>query len=301
MEGYDHLSSNMAQYSEFAIFRTFKILNYRALLFKQAELAEKEARLILAIKEDRNSGDPERQRTEGADAGDLSSPPRIQHVVFVDLLQTSPLLFGVAADFFPVAVVLEDDLLLQTRKLYDLPAVHQPSLACLREALMTPPGPHYFLHGRELRTWTKKKEYDLTSLTEQEGDRDLLSSALEWLLTKVIHKRFGQRRYNPEPLDEDWAAAAPTELVQYPRREIARGVTAVTTFLAGTLPTLSVSALFVIDNERARLGTIVLFSFLFSVALACVGVPRRIDSFVATATFTAVLIVFISNNTGCVC
>ncbi|KIW33688.1 uncharacterized protein PV07_00516 [Cladophialophora immunda] len=62
MEGYDHLSSNMAQYSEFAIFRTFKILNYRALLFKQAELAEKEARLILAIKEDRNSGDPERQR-----------------------------------------------------------------------------------------------------------------------------------------------------------------------------------------------------------------------------------------------
>ncbi|KIY03837.1 uncharacterized protein Z520_00528 [Fonsecaea multimorphosa CBS 102226] len=62
MEGYDKLCSDMVKYPEFVILRKFKILNYRALLFKQAELTEKESRLISLIREDRNSGDTERQQ-----------------------------------------------------------------------------------------------------------------------------------------------------------------------------------------------------------------------------------------------
>ena len=62
MEGFDQVCGDMAKYSEFVIFRTFKILNYRALLFKQNELAEKEGRLIAAIEEDQRSGDTERQQ-----------------------------------------------------------------------------------------------------------------------------------------------------------------------------------------------------------------------------------------------
>ncbi|KIY03838.1 uncharacterized protein Z520_00529 [Fonsecaea multimorphosa CBS 102226] len=166
---------------------------------------------------------------------------------------------------------------------------------------MSAPGLRFFLHGRELRIWSKKKEYDLTSLLDHEEDRDPLSSWLELWFTKVVNKLYSDRHYNPEPLDEEWAPAVPAKMAQYPRRNIAKAVTLVTAVLAPILPTASASALFVVNNERARLAIIVLLSFLFSFALACVGVPRKIDSFVATATFTAVLIVFISNNTGCAC
>jgi len=166
---------------------------------------------------------------------------------------------------------------------------------------MSAPGPRYFLHGRELRTWSKKKEYDLTSLLDQKEDRNPLSSWLEWLFTHVVNKYNGNSHYHPEPIDEDWAPAVPTRVAQYPRQEIAKAVTVVTTILAPILPTGSAAALFLIEGETMRLGLIVLLSFLFSIALACVGVARKVDSFVATATFTAILIVFISNNTGCAC
>jgi hypothetical protein len=44
------------------------------------------------------------------------------------------------------------------------------------------------------------------------------------------------------------------------------------------------------------MGIVVLLSFLFSTALALVGVPRRIDAFLASSTFVAVLLVFVGNN-----
>ncbi|OAP63003.1 hypothetical protein AYL99_02230 [Fonsecaea erecta] len=166
---------------------------------------------------------------------------------------------------------------------------------------MTAPGRRSSLRGHELRTWSKEKEYDLTSLMDQKEDRDPLSSWLEWFFTKVLNKFFGARYYSPVAVDDDWAPAVPSKAVQYPRRNIARVVTVITTILAPILPTVSATALFAIDNETTRLGLIVLLSFLFSMALACVGAPRKVESFVATATFTAVLVVFISNNTGCEC
>ncbi|OAP63004.1 hypothetical protein AYL99_02231 [Fonsecaea erecta] len=62
MDGHDQIAHDMVKYDEFAIFRRFRILNYRTLLYKQAELMEKERVLISAIIEDRNSGDDERQQ-----------------------------------------------------------------------------------------------------------------------------------------------------------------------------------------------------------------------------------------------
>src|SRR5690242_3180732 len=62
MEGYDRLTPQMAKYSDLAIFRKFSILNYRMLLYMQAQLVEKEALLISAIKDDQQSEDNERNR-----------------------------------------------------------------------------------------------------------------------------------------------------------------------------------------------------------------------------------------------
>ncbi|EXJ74700.1 uncharacterized protein A1O5_01394 [Cladophialophora psammophila CBS 110553] len=285
MQGYDYLCSDMVKYPELAIFRKFKILNYRALLFLQAELTHKEGRLLAAIRADRNSGDPERSQFA---------------FNFEAMLQSRSDIEGARVQRKLMREICHE-LLLQNRELDDLPQVHKPSLACLRAAQVSIPDRRLFLRGRELHTWSKRKEYDLTSLTDQKEGRDPLSSWLEWFITNVFHKYYGSGHYDPDPVDEDWAPAVPTKLVQYPQRHISRSVTAVTTIVAPVLPTVSASALFFIDSELTRLGIIVLVSFLFSIALACVGVPRRIDSFVATATFTAVLIVFIGNNSSCAC
>ncbi|KIW87551.1 uncharacterized protein Z519_11875 [Cladophialophora bantiana CBS 173.52] len=301
MEGYDHMCSDMVKYPELAIFRKFKILNYRTLLFLQAELTHKEDRLLAAIRADRNSGDPERRQFAFSFEAMLRSKSDIEGARAQRKLMRE--ICRLAKDYstWLPSSKIPHELLLQNRELDDLPPVHKPSLACLRAAQVSVSDRRLFLRGRELHTWSKRKEYDLTSLTDQKANRDPLSSWLEWFITNVFHKFSGSVHYNPDPVDEDWAPATPTKLVQYPQRHISRSVTAVTTILAPVLPTVSASALFFIDNELTRLGIIVLLSFLFSIALACVGVPRRIDSFVATATFTAVLIVFIGNNSSCAC
>ncbi|KIW86084.1 hypothetical protein Z517_01478 [Fonsecaea pedrosoi CBS 271.37] len=268
MNGYDAMCSDMATNPEAVIFRKFTILNYRALLLLQSELNQKEGRLVSLIKHDQNSLDPERRQFSYS---------------FDAMLRSNG--------------ETEDELLLQNRQLGHLPPVHEPSLKRLREAQMSAQGGNRFLRGREQRIWSEKKQYDLTSLTDRQEDRDPLSSWLEWCITDVWHKYFGHKLSPPKPVDEDWAPAVPSKLGQYPRSLIARVVTGVTTILAPIFVTLSAVVLFFVDSESKRLGLIVGLSFLFSLALACVGVPRRIDSFVATATFTAVLIVFIENNT----
>ncbi len=150
-----------------------------------------------------------------------------------------------------------------------------------------------------MQTWRKKKEYDLVCLSHRAKDRDTLSSWLGWWLTEVYHKYWGSNQREAITVDDDWAPLTPSTLVNYRDSSIAKCVTGVTTILAPILPTMSASALFFIDDQLTRLGVTVLMSFVFSGALALVGMPRRIDAFVATATFTALLIVFVSNNTDC--
>jgi hypothetical protein len=67
------------------------------------------------------------------------------------------------------------------------------------------------------------------------------------------------------------------------------------------LPTAGAIGLYFIDNQLVRLWVIVLLGLFFSTALTLLGMPRRIDSFAGTATFIAVLIVFVSNGTGSAC
>lgn len=82
----------------------------------------------------------------------------------------------------------------------------------------------------------------------------------------------------------------------YPDEYLTPIVSIVTIVLASALPSLSAFGLFWITNPLTRMGIVVLLSFLFSSALALVGVPRRIDAFVASSTYIAVLLVFVGSN-----
>ena len=149
-------------------------------------------------------------------------------------------------------------------------------------------------------TWLKGKEYDLICLSHRNKDRDALSAWLGWLVTKVFHRYWGHKHHKKAVTpDEEWAPAVPSTSTHYRDSNIDRWVTGITSVLAPVLPTVSMSVLFFTNSPLTRLGVTVLLSFVFSGALVLVGLPRRIDAFVATATFSALLIVFVSNNSAC--
>jgi O-antigen ligase len=52
------------------------------------------------------------------------------------------------------------------------------------------------------------------------------------------------------------------------------------------------------QSDRIRLGSIAAFTALFSISLALLTNARRAEIFVATAAYTAVLVVFISGDLG---
>lgn len=63
------------------------------------------------------------------------------------------------------------------------------------------------------------------------------------------------------------------------------------------VPALSSLALYFLPREGvARIGAVVAFTFLFSIVIVLITPAKRIETFVATAAFAAVLIVFVGNG-----
>lgn len=198
--------------------------------------------------------------------------------------------------------VLKGEGLLRYRQVNSLPPVHKENLEHLREVLHMTPDNHSFLQGHEWNVWhDEEHEYDMTSLMDSGSDKDALSQWLAWCVHNPYHRYIGRKVRRRLDVPEAWRPPVPVTLTYYPDEDIAWVVTILTTILAPVLPTVGAIVLYFIDNQLVRLGVIVLLGFLFSAALALLGMPRRIDSFAATATFIAVLIVFVSNGTGSAC
>ncbi len=188
----------------------------------------------------------------------------------------------------------------QFQKLCQLPPANPSNLASLRRLLFKGPEREVsFLEGTEYRTWDEKNEGDLTSLNDHNKNRDVLSKWLYTLVGNVYHRLIGQDLHGRLRFKGDWQPQYTSPLTDYPDRYFVRVVDIVSTILAPLLPTVSALGLFLLSNNTVRMGLVFLFSFLFSLTLALLGVPRRIDAFAATAAFTAVLIVFVGNNTDC--
>jgi len=182
--------------------------------------------------------------------------------------------------------------------------VRKTNLRVLEDEVLrdTPDKSLFFKNAVEAFPWTQEDmEYDMTSLLDTEGGTDILTRWLTWIITEPYHKLFGKKEVISDRFPKNWRPLRPIKLSRYRDDHIARLVTVVATILAPILPTVGAFCLYFINDDLLRLCIIVLLSFLFSSAVAVVGMPRRIDSFIATATFSAVLIVFVSPSASCVC
>lgn len=177
--------------------------------------------------------------------------------------------------------------------------MRKPNLVVLEDDVLrnTPDRGLFFENTVESGTWIEEEnEYDMTSLLDRDGGTDILTSWLTWVIMKPYHRLFGKQEVISDRFPRDWKPLHPIKLSRYKDEHIARLVTVLATVLAPILPTAGAFCLYFIHDELLRLCMIVLLSFLFSSAVAIVGMPRRIDSFIATASFSAVLIVFVSPN-----
>jgi hypothetical protein len=79
---------------------------------------------------------------------------------------------------------------------------------------------------------------------------------------------------------------------------LAHLLSALSIVIAATLIVGPVLALNVVNNSNARLGITIAFIVLFAIGLGVSTSVSRDNNFTATATYSAVLVVFVSGNLG---
>jgi hypothetical protein len=77
---------------------------------------------------------------------------------------------------------------------------------------------------------------------------------------------------------------------------VSRIIHTVNTVFASLLPTVPIFVLYYIDSQVARIGAILVMTFIFSTLLTILTSAKRPEVFAAAAAFTAVQAVFLNNN-----
>lgn len=134
-----------------------------------------------------------------------------------------------------------------------------------------------FLRGREMRIWAGRKPQEMVTLAQRQMERDPFSN---WLSTQVVgiyDKIWGNRRKEPVAVDPD------SGIVEYEDTRITTISNTVGVIFASLVPTISVLVLYFIKNMLVRIGLLVVFTAVFSAALALFTSARKIEIFSAIA------------------
>lgn len=194
-----------------------------------------------------------------------------------------------------------DEAYLQFQSLCQSAPVNRADLKILRALLKKSPAEGSFLHESEYAAFDEKNEWDLTSLSGCNKEKDQFSKWIDNLLTKVYHEHIGEDIHRPFSVVDEWSSRYPPIIHNYPDRYIARAVDILSTILSSLLPTIGALGLVFVKDPLKQMGVIIVLGFLFSSTLAVLARARRIDVFAATAAFMAVLVVFVRNNKDCGC
>jgi hypothetical protein len=154
-----------------------------------------------------------------------------------------------------------------------------------------------FLHGREECTWGKQHDEDLVCLMDRYKDKDTLSRLVDKYLMPWYDRNIGSRTRDPISLTDCWYDGGhEIQLYRYAESTIPSIVNSTAIILAPLLPTGSIFALYFVGPPLARIGVIMLFTFVFSLTVTLMTRARPVDCFTATAAFAAVLVVFVGKN-----
>ncbi|KAL2812510.1 hypothetical protein BJX63DRAFT_421732 [Aspergillus granulosus] len=286
MRGYDKLATIMAGDKGLSIFRSFKKLNVKNLLYLQAEIVNVQTELERIIQEDESSRDEIREKfstsvyylKEGLDPGRSEQ--------WEKALQLRELL-----DKYNTAA-------LQYAQILRL----RPPHATDRDVLKTWLSENAFCSTEtELDQWFGNDEDggNVDGEGNDENERDLVTlsgryenvdSLTRWVFRIGIpwfHKVVGYRSTKAKDIEAGF--------VYYDDEKIIRATRVTSTITSSVIPASSMLVLYFVNHMVWRLVIIVLYNVGFSIILGFLAKARRVEVFAASTAFAAVQVAFITN------
>ncbi|MCJ1403440.1 hypothetical protein MMC11_006663 [Xylographa trunciseda] len=265
LSGHPKLAHLMSVSSQTAIFRRFGELNMLNLLHLQAELYDMEHRLREIRIEDTHSKDPVRA-SYGNDFRLMRNWRETR-----DSLQYDSLV-KIGKKLTEYNAALFQTLELRTAK---LPTSRE--IGFLRNWLLRPSMGNDFLNDVEHSIWEVSNTPDLVTLFSRELEKDVLTTFLERGLLNLYHRIWGHRQKQSDSPDPG------TEFRSYDERRVMTMSNSVGAILSSLLPTVAILVLYFVNTTLIRIGLIILFTAIFSLALALFTEAKKVEIFSATA------------------
>ncbi|KAF2097314.1 hypothetical protein NA57DRAFT_77566 [Rhizodiscina lignyota] len=263
-----------------AIFRRFKELNTRNLLYLQAELIHLEQKLYTHSSQDSTSSDPNcRQYSTYALRLIMSpnSPGSTDGAQWQTILDIREKLkeYNVA--------------LLHQAELHSLPRPTPYDLELVQRWLKHPEGGKDFLKGFESDTWQNENATDLVTVSSGRNWDPFLKWVAERLVPFLYHR--GCFRWKKPLVGHEELGIVQWKDSRYSMAARMLGAAAATILLI-----VSVLTLYFIRKLINRLFAVMGFSVAFSMALTFFTTAKPIEIFAAGAAFASVQVVFIGNT-----
>ncbi|KAJ0425118.1 hypothetical protein BJY00DRAFT_202964 [Aspergillus carlsbadensis] len=277
MHGYERLANLMASDKGLSIFRSFKKLNAKNLLYLQAEIVNVQTELEEIIEADETSRDGTREKfstsvyylKEGIESGSEQWEKVLELRELLDKYNTAALQYA---------------QILRLKRPHDTD----------RDVLKT-----WLSQNAFCSTVTEFDQWFGQEGTNDENERDLVTlcgryenvdSLTRWVFRSFVpwfHERVGFRRTK----DKDIEAGT----VYYDDEKIIRATRVTSTITSSVIPASSMLVLYLVDHMVWRLAIIVLYNVGFSIILGLLAKARRVEVFAASTAFAAVQVAFITN------
>ncbi|KIW78473.1 hypothetical protein Z517_08309 [Fonsecaea pedrosoi CBS 271.37] len=263
MRGYDKLAHLMSHYPEYGIVRRFRELNYRNILYLQAELVQLEAELQSATTADAQSQDPLRQHY-GNHFPLLSTSLGAGH----DVQWTTML--EIRGKLEKYNQCLQDQ-----KALGELGRPAKHNLTFLRSWFERRHMGNRPIISSDRHVWDAEKEHDLVVL-EPAGFADALSDWISGHCVPLYHRTIGKHH----KATVDWDPAS--EMSWYSSSGIQAAVDVVATIISCLFPVGATVVLYFVQSMGARLGALAAFTAVFAFCLALLTNAKRVEIFAAT-------------------
>ncbi|KAF8865145.1 hypothetical protein BDZ45DRAFT_721289 [Acephala macrosclerotiorum] len=281
--GYHKLSSFMVD-ANYTIFRQFKILANRDLLYLQAELAQLEDQFEVIQDQDRASGGEQEfydrnwpllnsSKQRGHDSEQLRKALEIRMKL---------------KEYYECAS--------RYAAILNMPQARKRDVEMLKDWIIRPDlGGGIVFSGEDLSPFGKSVydeifSSDLMIMKSRSGENDLFTRFLAGPVFHGLERAFWRCFKKPVPSDAE-KQAPESNLFHYSDSHIIGIIDVIGTVVASMIPLVSIVILYYIRNLGARLGVLCACTLLFSTSLAVVTKARRIEIFACTAAFASVQVV----------
>jgi hypothetical protein len=143
--------------------------------------------------------------------------------------------------------------------------------------------------------WEEKSSSKFITLFPRSLEDDAFTSFLQGRILDIYHAIWGAKRR--KKFD---SSIHGSDIRKYSEKRIAKVSNVFGAIISSILPTLVILVLYFVKRMVVRIGLVIVFTAVFSLALALLTAARKVEIFSATAAFAAVEVVFIgsTNSTG---